>query len=88
MSGMCLAMKVETTIKKIGDRLGIIIPRSVITNANLQKGDVLKIHIQGKNMLFSLDNNESNIIDPVVIHQRNDDIYSRILKENQLVLAK
>ena len=80
-------MKVETTIKKIDNRLGIIIPQSAITNANLHAGDVLKIIIQGKNMLISLDNNESNIIDPVVNHG-NDDIYSRILKENQLVLAK
>jgi len=81
-------MKVETTIKKIDNRLGIIIPQSAITNANLHAGDVLKIIIQGKNMLISLDNNESNIIDPVVNHENDDDIYSRILKENQLVLAK
>ena len=80
-------MKVETTIKKIDNRLGIIIPQSAIMNANLHAGDVLKIHIQGKNMLIYLDNNESNIIDPVVNHGK-DDIYSRILKENQLVLAK
>ena len=75
-------MKVETIIKKIDNRLGIIIPQSAITNANLHVGDVLKIHIQGKNMLISLDNNESNA------RARNDDIYSRILKENQFVLAK
>ena len=75
-------MKVETTIKKIDNRLGIIIPQSAITNANLHAGDVLKIIIQGKNMLISLDNNESNA------RARNDDIYSRILKENQFVLAK
>ena len=81
-------MRAETTIKKIGDRLGIIIPRSAIMNADLREGDLLNFYIEGKNIMITLDKNEVNVLDPVAIHDRNDNIYSRILNERQLVLAK
>ena len=81
-------MRAETTIKKIGDRLGIIIPRSAILNADLRGGDLLNFYIEGKNIMITLDKNEVNVLDPVAIHDRNDNIYSRILNERQLVLAK
>ena len=81
-------MRAETTIKKIGDRLGIIIPRSAIMNADLREGDLLNFYIEGKNIMITLDKNEVNVLDPVAIHDRNYNIYSRILNERQLVLAK
>ena len=81
-------MRAETTIKKIGDRLGIIIPRSAIINADLREGDLLNFYIEGKNIMITLDKNEVNVLDPVAIRDRNDKIYSRILNERQLVLAK
>ena len=81
-------MRAETTIKKIGDRLGIIIPRSAILNADLREGDLLNFYIEGKNIMITLDKNEVNVLDPVAIQDRNDNIYSRILNERQLVLAK
>ena len=81
-------MKAETTIKKIGDRLGIIIPRSAIMNADLREGDLLNFYIEGKNIMITLDKNEVNVLRPVAIHDRNDNIYSRILNKRQLVLAK
>jgi antitoxin component of MazEF toxin-antitoxin module len=81
-------LKAETTIKKIGDRLGIIIPRSAIMNADLREGDLLNFYIEGKNIMITLDKNEVNALRPVAIHDRNDNIYSRILNKRQLVLAK
>ena len=81
-------MRAETTIKKIGDRLGIIIPRSAILNADLCEGDLLNFYIEGKNIMITLDKNEVNVLDPVAIQDRNDNIYSKILNERQLVLAK
>ena len=81
-------MKAETTIKKIGDRLGIIIPRSAIMNADLREGDLLNFYIEGKNIMITLDKNEVNVLEPLAIHDRNDKIYSRILNKHQLVLAK
>ena len=81
-------MRAETTIKKIGTRLGIIIPRSAIMNADLREGDLLNFYIEGKNIMITLDKNEVNVLRPVAIHDRNDNIYSRILNKRQLVLAK
>jgi len=81
-------LRAETTIKKIGDRLGIIIPRSAILNADLRGGDLLNFYIEGKNIMITLDKNEVNVLDPVAIQDRNDNIYSKILNERQLVLAK
>ena len=57
-------------------------------NADLREGDLLNFYIEGKNIMITLDKNESNVLDPVAIHDRNDKIYSRILNERQLVLAK
>ena len=84
----CQELRAETTIKKIGDRLGIIIPRSAILNADLREGDLLNFYVEGKNIMITLDKNEVNVLDSVAIHDRNDNIYSRILNERQLVLAK
>lgn len=81
-------MKVETTIKSIGNRLGIIIPLSAITNADLNEGEVLAIHIHGKNMIITREQNISDALDHNTIHQSNDNIYSWTLRENQLILAK
>lgn len=81
-------MKTETTIKKIGDRLGVIIPRSAIMNADLREGDLLNFYIEGKNLMITLDKKEVNVLDPDAIQDRNDNIYSKILNERQLVLAK
>ena len=51
--------KVESgnNYKKIGDRLGIIIPHSAILNANLHEGDVLEFFIEGHNLMITLDKN-------------------------------
>ena len=81
-------MKLETTIKRIGNRLGIIIPRSAITNASLDEGDVLSIHINGKNMIITREHNKLDVLDHIMIHQSNDNIFSMTLSENQLILAK
>ena len=81
-------MKLETTIKRIGNRLGIIIPRSAITNAGLKEGDVLAIHIHGKNMIITREHHLLDALDHIAIHQGNDNIYSWTLRENQLILAK
>ena len=80
-------MKLETTIKRIGNRLGIIIPRSAITNAGLDEGNVLSIHINGKNMIITRELNILDVLDHITT-QSNDNIYSRTLGENQLILAK
>lgn len=80
-------MKLETTIKRIGTRLGIVIPRSAITNASLDEGDVLSIHINGKNVIITREHNISDVLDHITT-QSNDNIYSKTLSENQLILAK
>ena len=73
-------MKLETTIKRIGNRLCIFIPRSVITNAGLDEGDVLSIHINGKNMIITREHNILDVLDHITA-QNNDNVNSRTLSE-------
>ena len=81
-------MRLEIKIKKIGSRLGIIIPRSVITNARLGDGDVLNIHIEDNKMIITSDDNKSALLDRVTVPPSVEDIFSRTLRDNQLILAK
>ena len=80
-------MKCKVQIKRINDKLAIQLPKSVITNAELKEGDKLEVNVKGKNLLIvnKPDNSEeaySFTLKPT------DDIYSKTLMEEQLILAK
>jgi antitoxin component of MazEF toxin-antitoxin module len=77
-------MILETKIKKFGNKLVIILPKSAIKKAELIAGDHLEINIRGRNMTIArIESSPKKIIEDV-----KDDIYSKTLREEQLILAK
>ena len=55
-----MKMKIKGRVRKI-DKIGrIVLPKEILRDLNIQKGDVLNIYLDGKDMIV-LEKNKDNI---------------------------
>ena len=76
-------MKLTIRVKKINDKLAIILPNLVAEKAELKEGDALDVSV--KRQSLSITNQEA---DKAITIDNGEDIFRKILKEEQLILAK
>lgn len=79
-------MKTRVKIRKIKGKYALIIPNFLIYKTGLEDGSVLTVHINENSInITNIDNESSLLLDTF---ENKVDVYSKILKEEHLILAK
>ena len=79
-------MKLETKIKERGNRLIIVLSDLVVKRGGLNEGDVLEIELQ--DTAITIRNKLTKGALDKEGTECTEDVYSRILRQEELVLAK
>ena len=79
-------MKTRIKIRKIKDKYTIILPNFLINNTGLEDGSILTVNVNENTInITNIDIEQSTVPDTI---EENFDVYSKILKEEELILAK
>jgi hypothetical protein len=80
-------LKIETRIRERDNKLIIILSDLVVKKGKLKSGDVLKIQLQNTEMTITNKPKESASLEKVA-NEEAEDIFSKTLREEELILAK
>ena len=80
-------MKLETKIKEQENKLIIVLSDIVVKSGGLNVGDVLEIELQDKVITIRNKQTTNKSLDKLIT-ENIEGLYSRILKQEELVLAK
>jgi antitoxin component of MazEF toxin-antitoxin module len=79
-------MKTRVKIRKIKGKYILILPNFLIYKTGLEEGSMLAVHVDENTInITNMDNEHSTLPDTI---EENVDIYSKILDEENLILAK
>ena len=81
-------MKLETKIREQDDKLIIVLSDLVVRSGGLNAGDVFEVELQGKVVTIRNKQAANVSLDKLEEEKNAEDVYSRILREEELVLAK
>jgi hypothetical protein len=82
-----LCLKFETRIKERDNDLFIVLSNLVVKKWGLEVGDILEIELQGTNLTIKNKQVEMMSLDKIV-SENTEDIFSKTLREDELILAK
>jgi hypothetical protein len=82
-----LCLKFETRIKERDNDLFIVLSNLVVKKGGLEVGDILEIELQGTNLTIKNKQVEMMSLDKIV-SENTEDIVSKTLREEELILAK
>jgi hypothetical protein len=82
-----LCLKFETRIKERDNDLFIVLSNLVVKKWGLEVGDILEIELQGTNLTIKNKQVEMMSLDKIVF-ENTEDIFSKTLREDELILAK
>jgi hypothetical protein len=82
-----LCLKFETRIKERDNDLFIVLSNLVVKKGGLEVGDILEIELQGTNLTIKNKQVEMMSLDKIV-SENTEDIVSKTLREDELILAK
>ena len=80
-------MKLETKIKEQENKLIIVLSDIVVKSGGLNVGDVFEIELQDKVITIRNKQTTNKSLDKLIT-ENIEGLYSRILKQEELVLAK